>query len=80
MVSVCSMKMVMLLAELNKLELCAGDIRGAHWGEGCIHCRIQVWTIGRSSNDDKLVGNTHGVDWFPSKADPDVWMKDCGFL
>ena len=89
----------MFLAELNEMELCAGDIgnayleaftkehvffvAGAEFGALAGHVLIiEKALYGLKSSGaryyEKFAGSMSALNWKPSKADPDVWMKDCG--
>ena len=99
-VSLRSMRMVVFLAELNELELCAGDIdvayltsyttekvtftAGAEFAqfghEGHTMMVVKAcYGLKESGNrfHERLAGVLHAIGFVPSRADADVWMKDC---
>ena len=97
-VSLRSLRIVMLLGELNGLTSMAGDIGNAYleaktkekvyiiagqeFGDlaGCVMIIDKALYGLRTSGarfHDKLAETLRDLGFFPCKADPDVWMKDC---
>jgi hypothetical protein len=96
-----SMRIVMFLAELNGLEICAGDIGNAYltsytnekvtfvagpefrdFGHEGHTMKVIRACYGLRESGSRFHERLAGVLWsegfVPSKADPDVWMKDFG--
>ena len=96
-VSLRSLRIVIFLAELNKMELIAADVSNAYLEA---ETREKVYIIGglgfgelegstlvifkalyglKSSGKrwhEKLYDTLRGMNFFPSKADSDVWMRE----
>ena len=94
-----SMRLVMLIAELNGMELNAGDVGNAYleaytkekvcfyagpeFGELEGHLLMIVKALyglktSGARYHERSAEVLHGLGFVPSKADDDVWMKDCG--
>jgi len=98
-VTIRSLRLALLAAELNELQVWAGDIGNAYleaytkekvyfvagpeFGELEGHTLIVVKALYglRSSGarfHDRFTDTIREMKFFPCKADPDVWIKDCG--
>jgi len=98
-VSIRSLRLALLAAELNALQVWAGDIGNAYleaytkekvyfvagpeFGDLEGHSLIVVKALYglRSSGahfHDRFVDTIREMNFFPCKADPDVWIKNCG--
>ena len=94
-----SMRLMMFIAELNGLELNAGDVGNAYleaytkekvcfyagpeFGELEGHLLVIVKALyGLKTSGaryyERSAETLYGLGFVPSKADKDVWMKDCG--
>jgi hypothetical protein len=94
-----SLRLCMLLAELNGLQVEAANVGNAYleaytkeklyivadpeFGDREGHAMIIVKALYglRTSGarfHEKFADTLHSMHFFPCKADPDVWMKDCG--
>ena len=98
-VSLRSMRICLLLGEINDLKTVVGDVGNAYleaytkekvyfvagpeFGPLAGHSLIIVKALYglRSSGaryHERFADTLRDMDFFPSKADPDVWMRDCG--
>jgi hypothetical protein len=63
----------------EKLYIIAGSKFGDHQGDVLVIVKALygLRTSGAQFHE-KFADTLHNMEFFPCKADPDVWMKDCG--
>eukprot|EP00957_Ditylum_brightwellii_P013700 1032704-Ditylum_brightwellii.AAC.1 len=72
------MRMMIFLAELNGMEMIAADIDYGHEGHLILigEALYGMKTSGARFHEN-IAKTIYQLGFMPSKADSDVWMKDC---